>query len=228
MKGIYSILAILVVFCIISAGCSSKSLFKEKPENSLPKNTTNTTSSSSLSLPNPTPLPVSQITQTVSQNDISDEYIELGLFIAQTLSNISPIYQEVRDSYAIEDYEGLSKAALKLQRFTENIRDSYFTEEKDPYLEKFGKLTEKEQIIMNKFYGYLSKLYKFSTSLQTPLSYIKEDPSKYSEWDEVFAFKEPLSFKGEADRALGQVFDSCSEYEIDCNHGLFKEKDLKR
>jgi len=154
--------------------------------------------------------------------------VVMGPYVFGGVKNISPMYSELRDDFATKDYEKMATDSQKIKRFVENELENIGFDERSATNEFMEKLSTKDTMIYKKYEGYLNKLKELSESIQIPLSWIRDDPSKVGLGDKLDSFSTTFAIAKETKDQFESMMESCDEYGADCGQNLTEAKELKK
>lgn len=153
---------------------------------------------------------------------------KLGPLVMSSLGEVGPIYSDIRDDFAIKDYEKMAIDALKIRRFAEEKLEEVAHDDGLPNVEVLGELSAKDMQVFTRYRSYLRGLKDLSISIQTPLSWIKDDPSKVSLIDKMDSFSDAIAQSKNQNEQLDKLLDTCSEFGADCGQESSEIEVLKK
>lgn len=238
MKRILTILLILFVSLIFLCGCTGT------PENETTKivETTPNPVLTQEAIPEITQItPQPTITVMVEETNISEIKSEvkvngidignagkMGPMVIASIKEITPIYSAIRDDFAVKDYDKMAIDALKLRRYSEDKFEEIAHDNGLPNIELLGELSSKDMQVFTKYKVYIAGLIDLAISIQTPLSWIKDDPSKVSLLDKMDSFTGAIAQSKNSYDQLEKLMDTCDEFGADCGQNLSEIKVLEK
>ncbi|HWQ67294.1 MAG TPA: hypothetical protein VN372_10525 [Methanospirillum sp.] len=152
----------------------------------------------------------------------------MGEYVLDGIMNMSPIYSDIRDDFAVKDYTRMATDSLKLQRYTEKVLEDLSFDSKVPNKDLFGDISNQDLMVFKKYIGYLNSMKKLSESIQLPLSFIKDDPSKVGLRDKIDSFSPAMYQSREAKEQLESLMTTCDDFGAICGQNFDEVKNLKK
>lgn len=226
MKKSLFIFFFILAAAMLFAGCTNapnveKQVSQQSPSTIPTLKTEDTTPSPTLlNPPEATPVNVNGLDTTSA--------VIMGPYVYAGIKNLSPLYSDLRDDFATKDYDKMASDSQKLKRFVEDELDNIGYDDRKVTNDKLGKLSTKDTMIYKKYEGYLNNMKKLSESIQIPLSWIKDDPSKVELGDKLDSFSVTFSISKDSKDKVEAMMDSCEEFKADCGENLTGYNELTK
>lgn len=157
----------------------------------------------------------------------ADDSLSMGAYVKEGIEHIAPVYADLHNDFITKNYESMAEHAQQLQRVVETELAGIGYDDRSANTFATG-LSRKDTLLHSKYEGYLKKLQSMAISVQIPVSWIKNDPSKLSQNELLNAFKDAFSLSKEGRFQFEALLKSCAEYKTDCGQKLSDAKDLRK
>ncbi|MDD1724340.1 MAG: hypothetical protein LUQ07_04330 [Methanospirillum sp.] len=163
---------VLLILILLSAGC----VFPDDLS-SLSDNGSAITPKSS-SGQDDTPSPAMEAREDTAIISVKSE--PLRQFIGTTFPRLTAAYSEIGISDQALDSRGIQNKALALEKLVLNITTTYNLDQSLPDNKNFPGLNAKEEIIFNKYRGYIHDLKEYASSLKQAVYWKNMQSDSYS------------------------------------------------
>jgi len=153
----------LMIICILSSGCINQdlgSLSDNGPIQPVP-----TTSSPVTEKPVMTKNLGEPVQERVMTPDTPGS-MQLKAFIEKTFPELTKAYMDIRASDRALDAAGIQNKALALETLVQELTNEYHLDRSLPEKNVFPGLTSKEEVIFNKYLGFIRSLGLYASSLK--------------------------------------------------------------
>lgn len=170
----------------------------------------------------------------VIADEIDDEYPEyqnsdMNSYIISGFDTIAPIYTDLREHLAVNDYYEIDAASRSLIRASNSELAKIGYTDKSSKNEFRNGLSKTDKLLYNKYKAYLLEIRSLGANAQTPIIlWRKENGLSFDLMDKEESFLEVRRAAGRTTVQLGSLLGSCKFYHIDCNENSSNVKALKR
>ncbi|HOJ96740.1 MAG TPA: hypothetical protein PK024_07905 [Methanospirillum sp.] len=152
---------ILLLICILTSGCTHTDLGNLSDNTPILVKTTQPPKVQETNLPS-APEPVQKRVMT---HDI-DASGRLKGFIEDTFPKLTKAYVAIRASDRALDAAGVQEKALALENMVQDLTEEYHLDQSLPEKNVFPGLSSREEVIFNKYLGFIRSLGSYASSLK--------------------------------------------------------------
>ncbi|HOW05118.1 hypothetical protein [Methanospirillum hungatei] len=158
---IFLILIFIVSLGILSSGCINQDLGSLSDSGPVPVSTTGEMVVTPTQIP-PSAEPVQKRVMTPDTPGSG----QLKAFIEDTFPELTKAYMAIRTADRALDAAGIQEKALALETAINDLTDEYSLDRSLPEKNVFPGLTSKEEVIFNKYLGFIRSLGSYASSLK--------------------------------------------------------------